>query len=148
VRSRHVNGFPWQSVRVAGGTASTMSDAINADPPAREDIVATMELLFSKAKSGALGPKSGEILRDGSFAFGAWCSRWTQLREELHGLSPADPDPEAGRRAATRARINAAVSATDEKLGRDKDFTPPNEEQQAEIRRLTRDLADRKAVAG
>jgi uncharacterized protein YdaU (DUF1376 family) len=89
IRSEMVGGLPWQSIR-APEKASDMADAIAADPAACEDVKPTMRLLFSKAKSGRLS-KSAEILRDPSFAFGAWCSQFTALREEHRRVSPRGP---------------------------------------------------------
>jgi len=85
VRSRMVGGLPWQVPRVAEGKDATMAEIINADPAARADVAPTIELLFKLAKAGAAGDKSQQILDDGSFAFGTWCSKWTALRERVHG---------------------------------------------------------------
>lgn len=92
VRCKKIGGgLPWQSVRVVGGAASSMADAVNENPEMRDDVIPTMELLFDRAKSGKAGKRSADILREPSFAFGAWCSQWTALREELHGLTPEIP---------------------------------------------------------
>ncbi len=91
IRCRDLGGLPWQNVRVTGGAASTMADAINADPDLRADVAPTIALLFKRAKANAAGSRSSDILREPSFAFAAWCSGWTGLREELRGLSPAAP---------------------------------------------------------
>ena len=88
IRSEALGGIPWQSVRVVGGTATDMAEAINADPAARADVEPTIRLLFKLAKDGKAGDKSAEIVRSGSFAFGAWCSKWTELREALHRKTP------------------------------------------------------------
>jgi hypothetical protein len=85
VRSRFVGGFTWQTPAVAGGKDATMAEIINADPAARADVVPTIELLFKLAKEGKAGDKSQEILDDGSFAFGTWCSKWASLRGRVHG---------------------------------------------------------------
>jgi hypothetical protein len=91
VRSREVGGLPWQAVRVANGKASEMADLIASDPGLLADVKPTMELLFKRAKTGKAGKGAEQILRDPSFAFGAWCSSWTALREELHGRAPLIP---------------------------------------------------------
>lgn len=83
--------MPWQSVRVEGGAASTMADTLNEIPDSSADVIPTMELLFDRAKTGKAGNRSADILREPSFAFGAWLSQWTSLREELHGLAPKIP---------------------------------------------------------
>lgn len=88
VRAEMVGGFPWQSVRVARGSAADMAEAINEEPGARADIVPTMELLIRKAQAGKAGDKSADIISQPSFGFCAWLSQWTALREELHGKSP------------------------------------------------------------
>lgn len=88
VRSRVVGGMPWQTPRVAEGKDASMAELINADQAALADVVPTIELLFKLAKAGRAGDRSDVVLRDGSFAFGAWCSQWTALREQLHGKGP------------------------------------------------------------
>jgi len=87
IRAKQVGGIEWHSVRVAGGTAADMADLINRTG-ARADVEPTIALLFERAKAGKAGDKSAEIVRSGSFAFGAWCSQWTELREELHRKTP------------------------------------------------------------
>jgi hypothetical protein len=104
VRSRLVGGLPWQVPRVAEGKDASMAEIVNGDPDAPADVVPTMELLFKLAKGGKAGAKSADIMRDGSFAFGAWCSQWTALRERLHGKSPEVP-------AAARAAAGATPAA-------------------------------------
>jgi len=85
------SGLPWQSVRAEGGASSSMAELLNDDPTARADVIPTMELLFDRAKAGKAGNRSADIIREPSFAFGAWLSQWTSLREELHGLTPKIP---------------------------------------------------------
>jgi 5-methylcytosine-specific restriction endonuclease McrA len=92
IRSRDYGGLPWQSVRVTGGAASTMAELLNEDPSLRGDVAPTISLLFKRAKGGKAGQRSADILREPSFAFGAWCSQWTSLREEVHGVAPKIPD--------------------------------------------------------
>ena len=108
VRSGAVGGLPWQSVRVAGGAASDMAGAINEDPAARADVVPTMELLFRLAVAGKAGDRSGDIVKSGSFAFGAWLAKWTELREMLHAKLPRAADDSGAR--ATEQRIAAIMS--------------------------------------
>lgn len=91
IRARDLGGLQWQSVKTAGGSATTMAEAINTDPSLREDVAPTMALLFKRARTGAAGARSADIVREASFAFGAWLSQWTSLREELHGLTPVIP---------------------------------------------------------
>ena len=119
VRAAAVGGLPWQSVRVAGGAASDMAAAINEDPGARADVAPTMELLFKLAKAGKAGDKSAEIVKSGSFAFGAWLAKWTELREQLHAKGPAAAH-DAGTRGAdalvAKYRAAAARAATADEL--------------------------------
>lgn len=119
VRAKAVDGLPWQSVRVAGGAASDMAAAINDDPGARADVEPTMALLFKLAKDGKAGDQSKRILESGSFAFGAWLSQWTELRERLHGKGPRAAT-DAGVRGAdalvARYRAAAAKAATADEL--------------------------------
>lgn len=93
VRMQMVGGFPWQTPRVAEGKDASMAELINGDQESRADVVPSIELLFRLAKDGKAGDRSREIIKDGSFAFGAWCSQWTALRERLHGLTPKTPAP-------------------------------------------------------
>lgn len=160
VRSREVGGFEWQGVRDATGKSATMAEAINADPTAREDVIPSMVLLFAKGNRGEHGSASDTVLKDPAFAFGAWCSKWTSLREELHGVSPRAPakpmqesfserDARQSRERAEKDRQSTerAVTATAEKLRRDRTFTPPTPEQQEEIRLGLADLSKKMAVA-
>lgn len=87
IRCEHVGGLTWQTPNVAGGKDSAMAEVINADTMARADIAPTMNLLFKLAKDGKAGARSDLIVRDGSFAFGAWCAQWTSLREQVHGIA-------------------------------------------------------------
>jgi hypothetical protein len=97
VRSRALpSSMPWATPAVAGGKDSTMAALIEDDPTARPDVVPSMELLFKLAKDGKAGDKSAEIVNDGSFAFGSWCSKWTALRERLHGKAPVVTAAPAG----------------------------------------------------
>lgn len=125
VRAGAVGGLPWQSVRVAGGTASDMAAAINEDPAARADVVPSMELLFKLAKAGKAGDRSNTIVTSGSFAFGAWCSKWTELRELLHAKLPSAADDSTARATEQRiASIMAHAAAP-----------PPTREQLAALRK-------------
>lgn len=81
-------GIEWTaSPRVTRGAAVDMAEEINA-VAARADVEPTMELLLRKAQRGRAGDKSAEIVKSPSFAFGAWMSQWTELREELRGKAP------------------------------------------------------------
>lgn len=99
VRERDLPGsLAWVTPAVAGGKDSTMAEVVNDNPEARVDVIPTMAMLFRLAKEGKAGDKSQEILDDGSFAFGTWCSKWTSLRERLHGKTTrasAVPQPGA-----------------------------------------------------
>ncbi len=88
IREELIGGLPWATPSVVGGKDSAMAEVINADPGSRADIAPTMRLLFKLAKEGKAGDKSVEIVRNGSFAFGAWCSQFTALREQLHNVAP------------------------------------------------------------
>ncbi len=117
IRSRVVGGLPWQSVKVGSGGATSMAEMLNSDPSLRADIRPTIELLFRNAQAGKAGNRSADIVRSPSFAFGAWCDQWTALREELHGVAPALPEPPPERRlesfavAQERQRREAALDA-------------------------------------
>lgn len=119
IRSRDVGGLEWQSVRVVGGAASTMADAINADPSLRSDVAPTIALLFKRAKSGAAGARSADILREPSFAFGAWLSQWTALLEEVRGLTPEIPVAARPRPVGEKS-WQTAEKAAEEKRGRER----------------------------
>lgn len=112
-------GLPWQGVRTDHAKAADMAERIEAEGAA-EDVPPTMRLFFKHAKDGKY-TKASEMVRDPAFAFGAWCSKFTPLREELHDRQPAAPlSPEERQRADARdraARASAAdVAATDRKI--------------------------------
>jgi hypothetical protein len=110
-------GLDWQSVSVANGKGTSMAELVNATQGAVADVEPSMELIFRWAQAGKAGRSSDQILRDPSFAFGAWCSQWTALREELHGVAPALPEAPPEKRleslavAQERQRKEAALDA-------------------------------------
>lgn len=139
IRSRVVGGLTWQSVKVGSGAATSMAEMLNSDPMLRADIKPTIELLFRKAAAGEAGPRSADIVKHPSFAFGAWCDQWTALREELHGLAPkaVGPPPKppsesfaerdarmkAEQRERERQQTERAVAATDKKAAEYREWT-------------------------
>lgn len=96
--------LPWQSPRMLTGKDSDIADQINSDPGARDDVAATMTLLFRSAKDGKRGKNSKQIVSNPTFAFACWLSDWTALREELRGVKPAA-------RAKTSMEIAAEAEA-------------------------------------
>lgn len=131
--------MPWQNVKVAGGVATTMAEAINAEPGARADVEPSIALLFAWAKAGKAGNQSAEILRSPSFAFGAWMSKWTELREELHGRAPVIPE------AARPKRPDAKPWQAAEREAEDRKARDRMEGRNA-MAALTAQLADSKAL--
>lgn len=94
VRQAEVDGTLSWDVPKSTEKADPQAFGIGADPKAIADVVPTMRLVFVKAKAGEI-QKADEVLRDPSFAFGMWSSKFTTLREEIRGLSPAAPKPKA-----------------------------------------------------
>jgi hypothetical protein len=87
VREQSLPGaIAWQGPRDVTGKSQDMADLLNDDRESWPDIVPTMQLLFESAKDGRQGQRSKRILEDPSFGFACWCSGWTGLREELHGV--------------------------------------------------------------
>jgi hypothetical protein len=93
VRANATGGLPWVGPAPSGGRDTTMAELINAEPGARADVAQTIALLIRQAKLGKAGEMSAQILRDPSFGFATWCSRWTALREEIHGMAPSASKP-------------------------------------------------------
>lgn len=129
VRSRMVGGLPWQSLR-APEKASRMADLLGDDDSAWADVERSMELLFRHAKAGRY-PRSDEMLRDPTFAFGVWGSKWTELREEIHGRAPHIPEAAKPRAAepfavaSEKRRIEQATDARIERLAEERRPRPP-----------------------
>lgn len=113
VRTEVLGGLPWQAVKVANGVATDMAEAVNAEPGASADVEATMRLLLVQAKDGKAGARSHEIVREPSFAFATWVSRWTSLREELRGVAPIAPVQSAAKPWEQAERDAAARKAKD-----------------------------------
>ncbi|TAL28978.1 MAG: DUF1376 domain-containing protein [Phenylobacterium sp.] len=82
--------MPWVAPTRSTEKAESVVTAANDDPAVCADILPTMRLLFAKAKAGEY-EKSSDILGSSSFGFGAWCSKFTDLQEELHGVSAPEP---------------------------------------------------------
>lgn len=157
-------GLPWQGVRADHAKAADMAESISTDPGALQDYQATIRLFFRKAQAGCFD-RAADILREPAFAFGAWCSRFTALREELHGAQPPAPmTPEQRQRAEARARAAresaAALAATDRqiaKLRQAQAVTAPRlktigittaEGEQVDVQALVHELANGKAATG
>lgn len=85
--------MPWIAPTKSSDKAEPIVTAANREPEVRDDILPTMRLLFAKAKLGDYERSGGSILKDASFAWGTWCSSFTALREELHGLTHEAPAP-------------------------------------------------------
>lgn len=78
--------LPWKIPRDTNGKATAFAEGLS--PEEQADVEATMLLAWEHVKAGDEGwsdPRFGSI----AFAFAAWCSSFTNLREELHGISPS-----------------------------------------------------------
>lgn len=99
VRGRDFPGaFGWTVPKSSPDKAEGIVTDANADPSVRADIVPTMALLFTKAKAGKLA--AGADITDPTVAFGWWVSKFTKLREELHGRNTDVPESFEERRNA------------------------------------------------
>jgi len=87
LRSEIVGGLPWQGAHAKPEKAGRMADEINAVPGSEQDIEPTMRLVLQRAIHDS--PRHDARFRKPAFAFGAWCSEFTSLREQVHGLAPA-----------------------------------------------------------
>ena len=91
LRSDVVGGMPWQ---FGGGgnyaKAQKMAASFDEHPAAAADIEPTMRLVLERSKES-------QDARDQNpaFAFGSWCSSFTALREQLHGLARDPRQPPA-----------------------------------------------------
>ena len=110
------NAFPWTIPRSSPEKAAGIVTDANDDPDVRDDLVPTMVLLFAKAKAGKLGAKN---IDDATVAFGWWVSKFTALREELHGRNsgpddgkPVDPYCDDHRKPGSRGRRARRYSET------------------------------------
>jgi uncharacterized protein YdaU (DUF1376 family) len=75
--------LPWNTGGVKLEKAQRMADAIGADPASVADLEASMRRALERSKT-ATDPRE----RETAFAFGVWCSKFTDLREEIHGRKP------------------------------------------------------------
>ncbi|HVZ89593.1 MAG TPA: hypothetical protein VHG72_21710 [Polyangia bacterium] len=119
VRCQLWGGLPWQNCRDANGKSSDMAVMLNETPGSVDLVIPTMTLLFEKAKSGALGRRSADILRSPAFGFAAWVSMWTELCEEVLGAAPTIPkaaQPTAAGEEPWKAREREA----EERKGRER----------------------------
>lgn len=71
-----------------GASGKTDAFAARLDDDALADIRPTMNLLWRHVQAGHPRWSDERIATSPDFAFGSWCSRFTELREELHGKTP------------------------------------------------------------
>jgi hypothetical protein len=90
--------LPWAIPADGGGKASTF--AARLDPATIADLGATMRLAWQRIADRAPGWDDPRLAKNPSFAFGAWMSKLTELREELHGLAPPVAPPPRSRPAS------------------------------------------------
>lgn len=79
----------------ANGKASSFAEKLTEDEA--KDVEATMRLALTRIRDGAVGWNDPRHA-GGSFAFGAWCSQFADLREAVHGCAPTvKPKPSQSR---------------------------------------------------
>jgi hypothetical protein len=82
------NALPWQAAgRALFDKAQGMAITFDDHPEAAADIDATMRMVLERARESQ-DPKDGEV----NYAFGVWVARFTNLREQLHGLRRGPDD--------------------------------------------------------
>jgi hypothetical protein len=79
--------FPWVTAKNRDGSADSFAASLPDDVEMPE-VIATMRAFFAHVKAGHEGWDKPANTTDPSFAFGSWKSKFTALREELHGVSP------------------------------------------------------------
>ena len=79
--------FPWVTAKNRDGSADSFAASLPDDVEMPE-VIATMRAFFAHVKAGHEGWDKPANTTDPSFAFGTWKSKFTALREELHGVSP------------------------------------------------------------
>jgi hypothetical protein len=103
VRAMDTGGLPWDKPASREGRATDMAELINATPDCLADVIPSMHLLFTWAKTNPslVGKRVAEVLKSASFGFAVWCTEFTTLREALHGRTPKVPSaPSADARCA------------------------------------------------
>ncbi len=93
VRAECVPGvLDWDTPRVANGKDETFAARLSANPAAMAVAIPSMRRFFERAKAGDYGESvSSKILKDPTYAFGCWMSKFHELREEFAGVSPNAP---------------------------------------------------------
>lgn len=97
--------LPWNTARDKDGDAGSFAELLSDDEIV--DLRETMRLALSKIKSGSIGWQNPEMAVNPSFAFGSWKSKFTGLREELHGRVAKVAKPEPQQRDGKPARMQA-----------------------------------------
>jgi hypothetical protein len=90
VRSKILGGLPWHVPGDKGGEVEAFAVRIADDDDALPDIVPTMRRACELIRDGHEEWRDRRM-RDASFAFGCWRSKFTLLREELHHKTPVLP---------------------------------------------------------
>jgi len=80
--------LPWVTARNRDGSAESFAASLPDDVQMSE-VIATMRAFFAHVKAGHEGFDNEANTKDPSFAFGSWKSKFTALREEIHGVSPS-----------------------------------------------------------
>lgn len=94
VRAQECPGaFPWTIPANAPGKAESVITDANDHPDVRTDVIPTMVRFFEHAKASRFDA-AAKALSDPTYGFACWVSKFTTLREELHGRAPAPPGPQ------------------------------------------------------
>ena len=80
--------LPWVTARNRDGSAESFAASLPDDVHMPE-VIAIMRAFFAHVKAGHEGFDNEANTKDPSFAFGSWKSKFTALREEIHGVSPS-----------------------------------------------------------
>lgn len=90
----------------ANGKASSFADNLTEDEA--KDVEATMRLALTRIRAGAVGWNDPRHA-GGSFAFGAWCSQFADLREAVHGCAPKPKAVDGFGKPAARPRCTPVM---------------------------------------